>query len=96
MHRETLHTLSRRDLLKATAAGALLAGISRSGFAKDKAAQAQVIALQLYSVRDDCGKDFDAALDEVAQMGFKAVEFAGYHKYGGNAKGLRKRWTIWG
>ena len=45
------------------------------------------LALQLYSVRDDCGKDFDAALAQVAKMGFTGVEFAGYHNYGGKGEG---------
>jgi sugar phosphate isomerase/epimerase len=49
------------------------------------------VALQLYSVRGDCAKDFDAALDEVARMGFDGVEFAGYHKYDGKPAELRKR-----
>jgi sugar phosphate isomerase/epimerase len=49
------------------------------------------IALQLYSVRNDCAKDFDAALEKVAKMGFAGVEFAGYHSYGGKAAELKKR-----
>jgi sugar phosphate isomerase/epimerase len=49
------------------------------------------LALQLYSVRGDCAKDFDAALAQVAKMGFDGVEFAGYHTYGGKAAELRKR-----
>lgn len=49
------------------------------------------VALQLYSVREDCAKDFDAALAQVAKMGFEGVEFAGYHKYGGKAKELRQK-----
>jgi sugar phosphate isomerase/epimerase len=49
------------------------------------------ISLQLYSVRDDCAKDFDAALERVAKMGFAGVEFAGYHKYQGKAKELRQK-----
>jgi sugar phosphate isomerase/epimerase len=49
------------------------------------------MALQLYSIRGDCAKDFDAALAEVAKMGFAGVEFAGYHKYANNAQDLRKK-----
>lgn len=49
------------------------------------------ISVQLYSVRDDCAKDFDAALAQVAKMGFAGVEFAGYHKYNGKAKELRQK-----
>ena len=49
------------------------------------------ISVQLYSVRDDCAKDFDAALARIAKMGFAGVEFAGYHNYGGKAKELRAK-----
>jgi len=45
------------------------------------------IALQLYSVRDDCAKDFPGTLKKVAKMGYEGVEFAGYH--GKSAKELR-------
>jgi sugar phosphate isomerase/epimerase len=49
------------------------------------------ISLQLYSVRQDCGRDFDAALERVAKMGFAGVEFAGYYKYDGKAKELKAK-----
>lgn len=49
------------------------------------------IALQLYSVRNDCKADFDAALARVAKMGFDGVEFAGYYHYEGKAAELRKK-----
>jgi sugar phosphate isomerase/epimerase len=79
-------------MLKVTAAGALAAGLSyRPAFGKDAPLTTPGISLQLYSVRGDCGKDFDAALQQVAEMGFDAVEFAGYHKYANDPTGLRKR-----
>lgn len=37
------------------------------------------IALQLYSVREDCAKDLSLTLQAVAQMGYEGVEFAGYY-----------------
>lgn len=37
------------------------------------------IAIQLYSVRDDCKKDFRGTLEAVAKMGYEGVEFAGYY-----------------
>ncbi len=37
------------------------------------------IALQLYSVREDCARDFLGVLAAVAKMGYAGVEFAGYH-----------------
>jgi sugar phosphate isomerase/epimerase len=49
------------------------------------------IAVQLYSVRGDCRQDFDAALEQIAKMGFSGVEFAGYYNYEGKAKELRQR-----
>jgi sugar phosphate isomerase/epimerase len=49
------------------------------------------IAVQLYSVRDECKRDFDAALEQVAAMGFDGVEFAGYYGYANRGPELRKR-----
>jgi sugar phosphate isomerase/epimerase len=39
------------------------------------------IALQLYSVREDCARDLPGVLAAVAKMGYEGVEFAGYHGY---------------
>ena len=81
--------LSRRDLLKWSAtAGAAAIVAPRALSAQDK--KRIPIALQLYSVRDVAGKDFDAALKQVAEMGFEGVEFAGYGKYAKDPEGLRK------
>ena len=46
------------------------------------------VALQLYSVRHDCAKDLPGTVAQVAEMGYEAVEFAGY--YGRKAEDLRK------
>ena len=46
------------------------------------------VALQLYSVREDCSKDFVGTLRKVSEMGYEGVEFAGY--YGKEAKELKK------
>ncbi len=45
------------------------------------------IALQLYSVREDCAADLPGTLEAVAEMGYDGVEFAGY--YGRSAEELR-------
>ncbi len=37
------------------------------------------IALQLYSVREDCAKDLPGTLKAVAEMGYEGVEFAGFY-----------------
>jgi len=47
-----------------------------------------LIGLQLYTVRDDCAKDFPGVLKAVAKMGYSGVEFAGY--YGRSAQELKQ------
>lgn len=47
------------------------------------------IALQLWSVREDCANDFFGTLAAVAEMGYDGVEFAGYH--GVSAPDLARR-----
>jgi len=46
------------------------------------------IALQLYSVRNDCQADLFGVLKQVAGMGYDGVEFAGY--YGHDPKEIKK------
>jgi sugar phosphate isomerase/epimerase len=46
------------------------------------------IALQLYSVRDDCKRDLPGTIAAVAKMGYAGVEFAGY--YDRSAQELRR------
>ncbi len=46
------------------------------------------IGLQLYSVREDCGKDLPKVLAAVKKMGYMGVEFAGY--YGRTAEQIKK------
>ncbi|HVR86553.1 MAG TPA: sugar phosphate isomerase/epimerase [Planctomycetota bacterium] len=82
--------LSRRDILKWTAVvGSTALAQPATLLAQDK--KVPRLSVQLFSVRGDCGKDFDAALKQIAEMGFDGVEFAGYYKYGGDPAGLRKK-----
>ena len=37
------------------------------------------IAVQLYSVREDCKKDLPGTLEALAKMGYEGVEFAGFY-----------------
>jgi len=46
------------------------------------------VALQLYSVREDCARDLSGTVAAVARMGYHGVEFAGYYER--SAKELRK------
>lgn len=46
------------------------------------------VGLELYSVRNECAKDLPKTIEGVAKIGYKGVEFAGFH--GCKAKDLRK------
>lgn len=81
--------LSRRTFLKSTLIASTVAGLKPALWAATTSSPR--ISVQLYSVRDDCAKDFDAALAQISKIGFAGVEFAGYHKYGGKARELRKK-----
>jgi len=45
------------------------------------------IAIQLYSVRDDCANDLFKTIAQIAKMGYQGVEFAGY--FGHSADDIR-------
>jgi sugar phosphate isomerase/epimerase len=80
--------ISRRDFVKTSLITATALSMNAPLWAQGAASPR--ISVQLYSVRDDCAKDFDPALAQLAKMGFAGVEFAGYHKYSGKPKELRK------
>jgi len=80
--------LSRRHFAKTSLLATAAFGLKPSLWAEGVASPR--ISVQLFSVRDDCAKDFDSALARLAKMGFAGVEFAGYHKYSGKPKELRK------
>jgi sugar phosphate isomerase/epimerase len=81
--------LTRRSFLELAGAAPVAWAVARS--LPVFAATRIPVALQMYSVRGDCAKDFDAALAAVAAMGFEGVEFAGYYNYAQNAAGLADR-----
>jgi sugar phosphate isomerase/epimerase len=85
--------MNRRDFLKKSAIGsAAFFGFRTSLLRAVTVPDGKIpIALQLYSVRNDCSQDFDLALEKVAAMGFDGVEFAGYYHYSSDPKGLKKR-----
>jgi len=85
----TSFTCTRRDMLKMAGIGTL--GSMFCDPRCSNSAEGIPVAVQLYSIRADCQKDFDAALRQVAEMGFAAVEFAGYHNYAGSPSELKKR-----
>ena len=80
--------LSRRSVLKVTAAASAMSILPKGLFGADNEMVRKVpIGLQLYSVRGECEKDLPRVLAAVKQMGYKGVEFAGY--YGRNAAQLK-------
>ena len=80
--------MNRREFLGtvAAASAALAAGIPQLA----QAAQHGKIpvGLELYSLREQCKTDLPGMLAAVSKIGYKGVEFAGYH--GRTAKELRK------
>lgn len=51
---------------------------------------APLLALQLWSVKDEIRRDFDGMLGRIAKAGFQGVEFAGqFGPYRGNPAGLK-------
>ena len=81
--------MSRRSFLGMAGSVPLAWALANSVTAR--AAARIPVALQLYSVRRDCAQNFDAALEQVAAMGFEGVEFAGYYGYAGKAAELASR-----
>ena len=74
----SFHALNRRTFLK-TAGTAAAVSLMPSRFLW-AAGQHRVspIGVQLYTVRDLMKNDFEGTIAEVAQVGYKEVEFAGY------------------
>ena len=69
---------SRRDVLKAAAAGALAAtGLSQFGCSRPDPRTSN-IGLQLYTIRDAMAADAPGSLKKVADIGYKYVELADY------------------
>jgi sugar phosphate isomerase/epimerase len=63
--------VNRRSFLGALGAGSV-------SLVKLRAASIARVGVQLYTVRTEMEKDFDATIAKVAALGYKEVEFAGY------------------
>src|SRR5450432_4209070 len=72
-------TFIKQSALALTAASILLGSLFAGVTAKE------TLGLQLYSVREDMGKDPSGTLKKLAEMGYKHVEHANYvdHKFYG-------------
>lgn len=69
---------TRRDFLKKTAVSAALAA-SPFGTAIGQVQRVDDIGIQLYSLRSEMADDFEGTLEQLAEIGFTEMEFAGYH-----------------
>ncbi|MDX9979308.1 MAG: sugar phosphate isomerase/epimerase [Lentisphaeria bacterium] len=81
-----MHSLSRREFLRV---GALGAGLAALPLRAEGLGAPPPIGLQLYTLRDLMKEDFDGTLKRVAEIGYPAVEFAGFGRYGGKPQELR-------
>jgi sugar phosphate isomerase/epimerase len=90
MNRLSSNGLNRREFLQRSALGALGAtfGLGAVRPAQAAASAKIPVGLQMYSLREQCKTDLPGMLAAVSKIGYKGVEFAGYHDR--TAKELRK------
>ena len=88
MNRALSSTLTRREFLGAVGALSVGLGLGAAPAAHAASGEKIPVGLQLYSVRDQCKNDLPGTVAAVAKIGYRGVEFAGYH--GRSAKELRK------
>lgn len=79
--------MDRRTFIGSVTAAALM---SRLGWAASEH-RIEKIGLELYTVRDLLAKDFEGTLAQVAKIGYKEVEFAGYFAHRPEFNPLPKR-----
>src|SRR5437660_12122284 len=80
--------VSRREFLGAVGAAGVTVGLGAVSAEQPGSAKKIPIGLELYSLREECKTDLPGMLTAVSKIGYKGVEFAGYH--GRSAVELRK------
>jgi sugar phosphate isomerase/epimerase len=80
--------VSRREFLGALGVAGTALSLGLAGSARAASTKKIPVGLQLYSLRNECKKDLPGMLAAVSKIGYKGVEFAGYH--GRTAKDLRQ------
>lgn len=90
MHHLSSLMVSRREFVRRSAVGVAGASLGLGLAQVTPAAPSKriPIGLQLYSLRVECKNDLPGMLSAVSKIGYKGVEFAGYH--GRSAPDLRK------
>lgn len=90
MHYGTPSQINRREFVRRAASG--IAAVTVAAHLPQTASAASPIKIpvgvQLYSLREQCKTDLPGMLAAVSKIGYKGVEFAGYHNR--TAKDLRK------
>jgi sugar phosphate isomerase/epimerase len=83
-------SVSRREFFRRSAVGVAGAslGLGLAQVSPGASHKKIPVGLQLYSVREECKNDLPGTLAAVSKIGYKGVEFAGYH--GRAAKELRQ------
>ena len=81
-------SVTRRDFLAGLGVGGVTLSLGLAPLAQAAAGKKIPVGLQLYSVREQCKTDLPGTLAAVSKIGYRGVEFAGYH--GRSAKELRK------
>jgi len=73
--------VSRRRFLRGSALGVtgVTLGIGLGGEAQGASGKKVQLGVQLYSLREQCKTDLPGMLAAVGKIGYKGVEFAGYH-----------------
>jgi sugar phosphate isomerase/epimerase len=74
----TIHTISRRDVIRNSAALGIAALATPLGLPALAAAPEHLPGIQLYTVRDSMATDVPGTLRAIAGIGYREVEFAGY------------------
>jgi len=88
MNRAVSCTVTRREFLGAVGVAGAAVGLGVAPLAQAAAGRKIPVGLQLYSLREQCATDLPGMLVAVSKIGYRGVEFAGYH--GRSAKELRK------
>jgi sugar phosphate isomerase/epimerase len=87
MNSDPSSKLNRREFVRRTSMTVAGASLSLAGAAQAKDRKKIPLGLQLYSLREQCKTDLPGMLSAVSKIGYRGVEFAGYH--GRSAKDLR-------
>src|SRR5882724_12585045 len=80
--------VTRREFLGAVGAAGVTLGMGLPCVSQGAQMGKIPIGLELYTLREECKTDLPGMLAAVSKIGYKGVEFAGYH--GRTAKELRK------